>query len=576
MKSFTFLIILSFFGYPSFCQNNKYISIREKILLEKLRNETEINYKLSLISTIAKYYSENGYKLKADSIINFYLAEAENKNVYEASKIYLCAGEFYFRKDMSKFKSYFQQAYEISLKENNRDLTTSISIRTAEYEIYQQNYNAAQKKLELDLTDTEVSDTSRFNYYIVKSILYSRREDVLNQLKTIFIAKNIAEKNYDEDMLGTANYYLTKAYCQIHQYKKALNFALMVKAYAEKKNLFGSTISIDIEISDIFSRLGAKEKSENILRHCVSISDSVGDIELKNDAIAKLCELYWSISKQKFVQLLDSENLFKYLETKGELVASNFIKGRYYEAKDYNELAELYYNWAIEKFENDNTVKYDNSLRIFYLREIGIFQRKMGKHENSLKYLNEALELNTEVGSLTDYSDIYRELDATYIELNDTASAYNATSSYLCYEDSLEIINNKDEIINEERLSEEISAKIKTEQNALLKKGQNEIRNTFIVLIALFFGIGILIILFTNLPKWIIKIFGFASFVFLFELIILLFEGIIHHVALDKPFYIFLIKILIAFLLVPLHHWTASKVISFLVTSKLRVQAIKK
>jgi len=65
-----------------------------------------------------------------------------------------------------------------------------------------------------------------------------------------------------------------------------------------------------------------------------------------------------------------------------------------------------------------------------------------------------------------------------------------------------------------------------------------------------------------------IRAVGFFSFIFLFEFIILLADKQIHEWTHGEPWKILLIKIFLAAVLLPLHHWLEHKVIHYLSTRK--------
>src|SRR3984885_16182359 len=65
-----------------------------------------------------------------------------------------------------------------------------------------------------------------------------------------------------------------------------------------------------------------------------------------------------------------------------------------------------------------------------------------------------------------------------------------------------------------------------------------------------------------------IRALGFFSFIFLFEFIILLADKQIHEWTHGEPWKVLLIKIGLAAILLPLHHWSEHKVIHFLSSRK--------
>jgi len=65
-----------------------------------------------------------------------------------------------------------------------------------------------------------------------------------------------------------------------------------------------------------------------------------------------------------------------------------------------------------------------------------------------------------------------------------------------------------------------------------------------------------------------IRALGFFSFIFLFEFIILLTDNQIHEWTHGEPWKVLLIKIFLAAMLLPLHHWLEHKVIHYLNTRR--------
>jgi hypothetical protein len=75
-------------------------------------------------------------------------------------------------------------------------------------------------------------------------------------------------------------------------------------------------------------------------------------------------------------------------------------------------------------------------------------------------------------------------------------------------------------------------------------------------------------------PASVIRGLGFLSFIFLFEFIILLTDRQISELTHDEPWKVLLIKIALAAILLPLHHWSEHKVIHFL-SNRKRLKPVK-
>jgi hypothetical protein len=72
-----------------------------------------------------------------------------------------------------------------------------------------------------------------------------------------------------------------------------------------------------------------------------------------------------------------------------------------------------------------------------------------------------------------------------------------------------------------------------------------------------------------KVPRWAITEMGFFSFIFLFEFIILLIDGWLHHATHGEPWKILAVKIVLIGALSPLHHWLQHRVVHYLHTHQL-------
>jgi len=72
-----------------------------------------------------------------------------------------------------------------------------------------------------------------------------------------------------------------------------------------------------------------------------------------------------------------------------------------------------------------------------------------------------------------------------------------------------------------------------------------------------------------RVPEWIIKGSGFLGILMIFEFLILLLDHEIHHLTHGAPFWIFMIKVVILFVLFPLHHVIEHALINYMLKNKL-------
>ena len=226
---------------------------------------------------------------------------------------------------------------------------------------------------------------------------------------------------------------------------------------------------------------------------------------------------------------------------------------------------EYYYLKAINVFDS---LGY-RSFQAGVLRYMGSYYRKKGDNNKSLLFLKQALAINDTLQEITKYKELYIELDSTYRTMGNYKEAYNAKANYLLYKDSIDNMSNTEDILRAEIDAEEESQHKKTEAEEQATLRRHNIQYTGIILGGFALLISLLVLAFFNVPKWLIRVLGFLSFIFLFEFIILLLDTKIHDWAHGEPLPVLLIKILIACMLVPLHHYLEHKVIAFLQSRKL-------
>jgi hypothetical protein len=170
------------------------------------------------------------------------------------------------------------------------------------------------------------------------------------------------------------------------------------------------------------------------------------------------------------------------------------------------------------------------------------------------------------LGSVIVYSNALKNL---YNETGDYKNAFHYYDVYAKYKDSLNIYAKEKEValleienINKQKIRDKENARIAEERRHNLQY------MAITVSIITIFIILILLGMFT-VSKLMIKILGFFAFIFFFEFIILLADEKIHHMTHGEPLYVWLIKIVLLAVLLPLHHLLEEKLIHYLVSERL-------
>jgi hypothetical protein len=156
-----------------------------------------------------------------------------------------------------------------------------------------------------------------------------------------------------------------------------------------------------------------------------------------------------------------------------------------------------------------------------------------------------------------------------YLLKGDYKTAYSYNNLSHTYVDSLQKLTNEKELLSAEIDQEALRQERMTKQMELDKQRRHNIQ--YMGITAALAGLIILLIMIGSFSVSVttIKALGFFTFIFLFEFFIVIADEKIHHLTHGEPWQVVLIKIILACLLVPLHHYTEHKVIHYLSKHKL-------
>ena len=160
--------------------------------------------------------------------------------------------------------------------------------------------------------------------------------------------------------------------------------------------------------------------------------------------------------------------------------------------------------------------------------------------------------------------EINKNLDTLYQLVGDYKQSKFYSAAYFQYKDSLQTINKEKELSQIEAQDEQLRQE-KLEQEAADKKRQrNNIQYLGITIgIASLFLLLIFLGMFKVSARF-IKMLGFFAFLMFFEFIFLISKKNVYGITHGEPWKDLLFMILLAAVLLPLHHWVEHKVLHYL------------
>jgi len=186
----------------------------------------------------------------------------------------------------------------------------------------------------------------------------------------------------------------------------------------------------------------------------------------------------------------------------------------------------------------------------------------------AISYYEKALALKTQINSpakAAAYSDV---LSTLYGQIGDYQKAFYYSRQGALLKDSLQkLASQKDialiELGNEEKRHEKELQAIAAQK--LVKRNLQYMAITVFITVIFFF---LIVLGMFPISKVTIKLLGYFAFISLFEFIVLLIDPFLHDLTHGQPLQIWLIKIVLIALLVPLQHFLEHKTISYLHSRK--------
>ena len=270
----------------------------------------------------------------------------------------------------------------------------------------------------------------------------------------------------------------------------------------------------------------------------------------------------------------NSEKALAYLNQQPDLIESYLNIGKYYYHRKIGQIflysnngdSALYY---LKLAEYDYVNNFDKKIILGLFLEIAESFKLINDIPNAISYYSKALDLSKKINDISRMANAADKLSNLYNQRGNYEKAFEFSKLSIEYKDSLKILSKEKDIalLNVEREKRKHEEEIEQEQQRLNNK-RNIQYKAITIAIALIF-ILILIIGMFPISKLTIKLLGYIFFISLFEFIVLLIYTFVYKITHGEPLKIWLIKIVVIALLVPLQHFLEHKLIKFLESRKL-------
>ena len=396
---------------------------------------------------------------------------------------------------------------------------------------------------------------------------YQSRNEQLLAFRNYLKALDVAEEGKDAWLTRNASAYLAYFYLKIHEEDKAIDYELnsIIPIDRKLKHLYELRGDYDA-LAQFFTKKGEYDIAEASYEHAIQLADSIHFDLVKLNSYFGMFDTYFKSGQyQKGMDYFQQHRVVSdYFRRAGmQYVVDGLYANAYMDMGRYDSAA-WYFNLESPEVE----AKANAPAKADFYSEIGEFYKRRQMWDKAIGYYQKEEGIGKAMGDLhiLEYAD--ENLDSLYLRANDITKAYAYHTQHVQYSDSLRELSKATELLklevdNDNRRRERLA---RDEEQARERRHNVQYMGFTVGLVALF--IALVMMGWLAVPPSVIRGLGFLSFIFLFEFIILLTDKQIAELTHDEPWKILLIKIMVAAVLLPLHHWSEHKVIHFLSSRK--------
>jgi len=458
--------------------------------------------------------------------------------------------------------------FEFLLEESYRDLA-----------IAWHNKGDDQKALALSnqalsLAGNTENDSVRVFAYIAMGEQYMQMGEKLLSFRNFLEALSVAEKSGNEGLLRPVYSYLSRFYASIHEYGKAIDYGMKKYVIDRKAWDVFQMVPDQYEMGDLFAKNKQEDLALKMYENAIALADTVHYDILKIDPYFRIFNMYFSGNQyvkglnylkahQQVITILEGLGYKSFID---QVYAMSFSQEGRFDSADY------YFRLAAPEMEK----KGSPSAHFDFYSAVGDDYVRRKEYARAISYYKKAFGVGQAIKDMNYQQTSARLLDSVFGLLGDYQSARFYNTRYHELNDSLREMSREADLLRLEVESDnQRRERLLREEEARMEHRHN------VQYMGLTVGLVVLFIILVMLgwfavPAGVIRALGFLSFIFLFEFIILLADKNIQRWTHEEPWKVLVIKIALAAILVPLHHWLEHKVIHYLSHRKRVKREVKK
>ncbi len=535
--------------------------------------------RIKSLGALSDYYYANKNFSKGDSLIEkqIMLAEATMNQKLVLAAFFGNAGYRYTQalnktKDRSQnITLYINRALEYAKANNLYDYLAMASSNLAALNSSDGQLDEALKNANLGFTtalNTD-NDSAKVICAIQLGNVYLDKADMLMAFKNYNNANDIAGRHKDESLLPPVFHAIANLYKKLGNDVEARRYVFRSLAINKKNKDQTGEVADYIFLAKRSNYTGGKE----YLQLAIQLADSLHNTSLKIEAEQILfSHMLLQESPAYLVSYLDEQQELKnvFMNTGPDYL--NWMMAEIYLYSGLRlgdsrllDTALLYF----KKAETSFNTGYDQSARKNFFVEFAQCLQQLKNVPAAITYYEKSMELSKSTADLSGLKSNSYELKKLYEQEGAYQQAFAYNVLYDQYKDNADQLAKEKDLalleIDKETKRQEQQAELAKQ---LLQRKYNLQYMLITIIVVTAFVLLIMIGMF-KVSTFTIRVMGFLSLIFLFEFIILLLDTWIHGITHGEPWKVWLIKIVIISLLLPIHHFLEHRLIRYLLSRHL-------
>lgn len=467
-----------------------------------------------------------------------------------------------------KFLQYINECLTFSKEEGREDFVAMAYANMSNLYLGQGDYNDAVKYANLAYTAAQSSnnDSAKIVCGLQLGYTYLRQKDVLIAYKTFSSVYDLATHLRDPALLAVVYNHFSTLYKKLGQVERAKEYA----ANALTTDLLSHN---DKGLVDDLLNLGKIYDYNDYIQKAEKLAFATNDIQGVIDAEKLLFyyQMYIIRKPEIAIRYLDGHPLVKkvFKQTGPDYI--NWIMAEVYFYGNDAKAALQYFKTAEPSFNE----QYNVYTRQNFFGEMAAAYAATEDAPNAITNYEKALQLAYPTSSVDHIMDYAGNLGRLYEKQGDFQQALAYTNLYNRYKDTVNVLAKEKDLALMEIETANRKQLQATEAMAIARERRDNIQ--YMGITAAIASVFVLLILagIFKVSVVTIRIVSFFAFIFFFEFIVLLVDHKIHALTGGEPYKVWLLKIALLSVLLPIHHKLEQRVDEYFVSKKLRLSRKK-